>query len=381
MKVVVFETIVTPYDISRFNLINDIIGNNFWVFFSNMSDINRNWIINMGSVKFRYKILPDLPIRIKGKDIFTFHINYTAFSELRKVCPDVVISCGWDSFTAYMSFIYCRMYRKKYILWAGSTINEPSWRRTVSLPLVKFLIRNSDSFIAYGTRAKEYLIHLGAKQDKIFIGWNTVDNSFFEANSKITAKEKDALKKKLGIKKRLVLLYVGQLIRRKGVYDLLEAYSLLKKETDDVALLIVGSGMEEKDLRRKCDQEGIKDVVFAGFLEYSQLPEYFGISDLFILPSYEEVWGLVINEAMACGLPVITTEKVGASADLVKDSINGFIVLEKDPQGLYRAIKKVVSDDDLRQKMAASSGRIIRDFGIEQTVGGIKEAISFAAGA
>src|SRR3972149_2326633 len=375
MKTAIIENVITPYEIKRFNVINELMNGNLIVFFQNETDMNRNWRLDLSSLKFKYKILPDTPVRMKGKDIFTLHINYTALSELKKACPEVVISCGWDSLASYMAYIYCRRSHKKFILWSGSTINEPSWRRTVSKPLVKFLVKNSDSYIAYGTRAKEYLMDLGAREEKIFMGWNTVDNRYFEANSRITTEEREALRDRLGIKTRLVALYAGQLIERKGLYDLLSAFSRLKKEVDDVTLLIVGTGMEEDALKKRCLHENIKDVIFAGFVDYEQLPGYFGLSDLFVLPSKEEVWGLVINEAMACGLPVITTVKVGASADLVRDGVNGFVVRDGEPHELYNAMRKIVADSGLRQKMADASGQMIKNFGAEHTARGVKEAI------
>ncbi|MCC7202815.1 MAG: glycosyltransferase [Nitrospirae bacterium] len=379
MRIVIIENVITPYEIKRFNVLNEVLDNNLTVFFQNETDMNRNWRFDLSRLRFKYKILPDTPFRMKGKDIFTMHINYTAFSELKNACPDVVVSCGWDSLASYMAYIYCRIYNKKFILWSGSTINEPSWRRTVSKPLVKYLVRNSDSYIAYGTRAKEYLMDLGAEKDRIFMGWNTVDNSFFEINSRMTTEEREALRFKLGIKTGLALLYAGQLIERKGVYDLLSAFSWLKKDIKDVTLLIAGAGMEEDAMKKRCLQENIDDVVFAGFVEYEQLPRYFGLADLFLLPSHEEVWGLVINEAMASGLPVITTDKVGASADLVRDGVNGFVVRDSDPHELYNAMKKMTADNGLRQKMADASRQMIRNYGAEHTAEGVKEAILCAA--
>jgi len=133
--------------------------------------------------------------------------------------------------------------------------------------------------------------------------------------------------------------------------------------------------LEEDALKKRCLHENIKDVIFAGFVDYEQLPGYFGLSGLFVLPSREEVWGLVINEAMACGLPVITTVKVGASADLVRDGVNGFVVRDGEPHELYNAMRKIVADSGLRQKMADSSGQMIRNFGAEHTARGVKEAI------
>lgn len=378
MKIVIIESVITPFEIARFNVINEKLGNDLLVLFQNQSEKIRNWRLNPGNMHFKYKVLPDIPIRMGTTDLFTLHLNYSTYSELIRIDPDAVISCGWDSLAAYLSYAYCKKYHKKYIVWAGSTINEPSWRRALSEPLVRFLVRNSDACIAYGTRAKDYLMNIGANEDKIFIGWNSIDNSYFEAKSRITDHEKDRLKAQLKINTRRVVLYVGQLIRRKGIHDLFDAFSLLKKQTADVTLLIVGSGKEEPALKKRVVEEGIPDVVFSGFIDYDQLPKYFGLSDVFVLPSSEEVWGLVINEAMACGLPVITTNKVGASVDLLKDGLNGFMIKDKAPLELCDAMRKVITDESLRIKMADSSRVIIRNFTMDDTAQGVKDAVSYA---
>jgi glycosyltransferase involved in cell wall biosynthesis len=377
MKTIIIESIMTPFELARFNVINDKLDNNLFVFFQDQLDISRHWRLNTGNVRFQYKILPDIPIRMGRTDLFTLHLNYSTYSELMRIDPDVVISCGWDSLAAYLSYAYCKKYRKKYILWAGSTINEPSWRRALSRPLVRFLVGNSDACIAYGTRAKEYLMSIGTNEDKIFMGWNSIDNSHFEAKSRISDHEKDRLKAQLKINTRMVILYVGQLIERKGIHDLFDAFSLLKKQTTDVTLLIVGSGKEEPALKKRVLEEGIPDVVFSGYIDYDQLPKYFGLSDVFVLPSSEEVWGLVINEAMACGLPVITTNKVGASVDLVKDGVNGFVIKAKAPLELCDVMRKVVTDESLRLKMADSSRVIIRNLTMADTAQGVKRAVTF----
>lgn len=378
MKVVIIENVITPYEIIRFNVINRELNNNLTVLFQNESDLNRDWDLEKSRMKFNYKVLPDTPIRLKGKDLITLHLNFSTYSELKNINPDVIVCCGWDSLATYMAYVFSMIFKKKLVLWSGSTVNELSWRRTVSKPLVKFIVKHSDSYIAYGTRAKEYLTALGADARKIFIGWNTVDNALFEKGSAIANKEKEILRNKLGIKTKKVLLYVGQLIERKGIYNLLDAFSKLKKDTDDVTLLFVGTGMERENMGKRCADENIRDVVFSGFVEYEQLPKYYAISDVFILPSHEEVWGLVINEAMACGLPVITTDKVGASADLVKDGVNGFVVGDGDSEKLYNAMKNIVEDNRLRQEMGQASRKIINNFTVEHTARGIRDAIAFA---
>jgi glycosyltransferase involved in cell wall biosynthesis len=378
MKTVIIENIISPYEIARFSLIQKAINDDLLILFQSESDINRNWSVDLGTIDFKYKVLPDIPVRLRGKDVFTVHLNFSVYHELTIARPDVVISCGWDSLASYLAYLYCRMHGIKYVLWAGSTVYEQSWRRTLSLPLVKYLVRKSDSCIAYGSRAREYLMHLGANERKIFLGWNTVDNSFFSSNASITRQEKELVKSELGITTSLVVLYVGQLIERKGVHDLLRAFSRLKQEYADVTLLMIGTGREKTNLLDYIQRTHIADVILSGFVDYTDLPKYFGISDLLVLPSREEVWGLVINEAMACGLPVITTKKVGASVDLVKHNVNGFVVRDSTPDDLLDALLQLVSNNELRRTMGETSSTMIGKFTMESTAEGVRDAINYA---
>src|SRR4030042_3313215 len=266
---------------------------------------NRRWIPELGS-EFKYKVLPGFSLNFFAKDLFSYHINPTIVWELIRNDYDVIVSVGYASFANQVAFLYCKICRKPFILWSGSTISEPSFLRKVSLPLIKFMVRHSDALIAYGTRAKEYLIHLGASPEKIFIAFNTVDTDFFKQQSaKFKIKRKE-LKDKLGVRNTAVILYVGQLIERKGIKYLLSAYSKLKHNFD-VALVIVGDGIQKNELEDLCAKEAIQDAFFVGYKQLEELPKYYVVSDIFVLPSTEEVWGLVLNEAMACGLPVIAT--------------------------------------------------------------------------
>ncbi|GAH15034.1 unnamed protein product, partial [marine sediment metagenome] len=164
---------------------------------------------------------------------------------------------------------------------------EKNWRRTVSLPLVKVMVRCSDAYIAIGTRAREYFTYLGAKPEKIFIAHSTVDVEYFRNKSNMLKEKRDKLKEKMGIKTEKVIMYSGQLIERKGLFYLLQAYKELRKNYEEVSLLIVGYGPQENRLKGICKEENIQNVFFTGFIEYNNLPRYYVISDLFVLPSFE----------------------------------------------------------------------------------------------
>lgn len=375
-KVALLHNIITPYRTPIFEKLSQVPFINLKAFFFSESAKNRRWKVK-NDFKFAYEVLPGISLNFKSEDLFTYRLNPTIVYHLIKNNFDVLITAGYDSFASHISFFICKLSRKPFILWAGSTVNESNWRRTVSLPWVKFMVRHSDAYIAYGTRAKEYLVYLGAKEERIFTAINTVNLDHFSERSRLSKTEKNEIKDRLHIKNKKVILYVGQLIERKGLRYLIKAFDHLKRKCANISLLIVGYGYQEEELKGLCRKERIKDVYFAGHIDIDDIPKFYGIADLFVLPSTEEVWGLVINEAMACGLPIITTDKVGASADLVKEGVNGYIIEEKNIAQLYEAMKKIVLNPSLQKKMGEQSRKVIENFGIDNEVSGFTSAIKY----
>jgi glycosyltransferase involved in cell wall biosynthesis len=311
------------------------------VYFLAATDINRRWSTAIGD-SFEYAILPHWAIRIGRHDLHTFFINPTVLGRLQRDGFDVVISAGWDSFAALASFALCKALKRPFILWCGSTTNEPSWRRTLTLPLVKRVVRGSAAWIAYGTRAREYLVKLGADPGRIAIAFNTVDVDWFRAQADALRPRRAELRLELGLNRGPVVLYVGQLIVRKGVLDLLAAHERVVERSPDAQLVLVGYGPLEAELRARVATRHISGVHFAGHVELAHLPRYYTTADVFVLPSHEEVWGLVLNEAAASGLPLVTTDVTGAAVDLVQPGKNGQIVPAADPPRLAEALLDVL---------------------------------------
>jgi glycosyltransferase involved in cell wall biosynthesis len=233
--------------------------------------------------------------------------------------------------------------------------------------------------VAYGTQAKEYLISLGAKEEAIFFMWNTVDVEFFdEQSSALSCGELQEIKKQHRFKAEKIILYVGQLIKRKGLHYLIDAFARLKQEDNTIGLAIVGYGPQEEELRQYCLDHNIQDVYFSGYTDPFDLPQIYATADLFVLPSTEEVWGLVLNEAMACGLPVISTNVTGASIDLIQNGVNGYIVEAGNTAQLYEAMQKIMSDPERRQIMGEKSREIILSrFTIDHAVQGLVQAVDY----
>jgi glycosyltransferase involved in cell wall biosynthesis len=169
-----------------------------------------------------------------------------------------------------------------------------------------------------------------------------------------------------------VVLYVGQLIERKGVVDLLEAHRMLLADMPDAMLVLAGYGQLEPVLRRRVEEQRISGVRFTGHVAISDLPRYYVAADCFVLPSHEEVWGLVLNEAAACGLPLVTTEPVGAAPDLVIPGRNGFVVPSGSPRALASAIAGALQAKDA---MGAESRTIVAGMTYRQNVEAIVSAV------
>lgn len=378
-KVAIVTNIPSPYRIPLFEKIAEHPAINLFVYFTAMTDKNRKWVMRL-SDKFRYKVLPGFTLRYHGKDLLSYHINLSIIKELIRNDYDIVIAGGYASFATQISFFISKLRNIPSILWSGGTINEPSLLRKISLPLAKFIVKHAEACIAYGTRAREYLISLAASPEKVFIAYNTVDTDFFMQRCSQLKSKKDELKNKMGIKNKITVLYIGQLIERKNVKYLLKAYSKLKDGLD-VALLIVGDGDQKNELKDLCIKDNINDVFFVAFKQKEELPQYYAMSDLFVLPSVQEVWGLVLNEAMASGLPVITTNKVGASVDLIKNGENGYVVEPSNTEQLYEAMKKILSDPKIRESMGKRSQEIIEEhFTPEHSAKGFILAVNMLKG-
>jgi glycosyltransferase involved in cell wall biosynthesis len=310
------------------------------VLFCSQTEKNRKWKLNE-KINFKYRILPSNKIEINSKDLLTYFINPSAWKEFNRYNPDRLIITGWSQFSYQLAFLWAYIHKRKITLWSGSTINEKSIGRCLIYPLVRLMVRLSDNFIAYGSMAREYLISLGADPLKIEIFINDVNKEYFIKESKKWRVKRVDTKRSFGITSKYNFIYVGQLIKRKGVLSLIQSYKLLRTIHPDWGLVIVGYGKEENNLRRYVQNNDIKNIYFLGQVEQYDLPKLYTACNCLVLPSEQEVWGLVVNEALYCGLKVIVSNKCGCSLDLVKNSQNGYIFNFDKNGDLLRQMKKI----------------------------------------
>lgn len=173
-------------------------------------------------------------------------------------------------------------------------------------------------------------------------------------------------------------MYYAQLIKRKGADLLLKAYQNLKAEYKDIELFLIGSGIYKKELLKIINKENLSDVLLLEDPGDDLVCKYYANSDIFVLPSREDVWGLVVNEAMSCSLPVIVSDAAGASGDLVKDGYNGFIFKAGDVEDLTSKLQKLIISSKLRGDMGNNSKKLIANFDPKVTVSMFNQAIKYA---
>lgn len=178
------------------------------------------------------------------------------------------------------------------------------------------------------------------------------------AENAASTEERNALRNKLGITEEKIVITVGQFIPRKGFDVLIDACKSFK---DNIGVYIIGGKPTEEYIKLK-EASGFKNIHFFDFMLKPQLNEYFRASDLFVLPTREDIWGLVVNEAMAQGLPVITTDRCIAGLELIENGKNGFIVPCDSPEIFAKKINAVLCDDELKNAMSAESLKKISNY-------------------
>ncbi len=237
---------------------------------------------------------------------------------------------------------------------------------------IKRILRQCWGFLAIGTGNKNYYLERGVSPTRIFPMPYAIDNESFAAKADEARPGRDALKASLGIAPdQKIALFAGKFQRRKRPDLLARAVDRLSRSGSKPALIFVGDGEMEGTLRRMAP-----GAVFTGFKNQSELPAYYDLADVVVLPSEREPWGLVVNEAMACGTAVIASDQVGCAADLIKPDC-GAVFPRGDAGALAAALERCFGDSEAMGRAAAGT---IRRWSFDEDIGGLKQAISALEG-
>jgi glycosyltransferase involved in cell wall biosynthesis len=298
-----------------------------------------------------------------------------ALLELR---PDVVIMHGYTLPTNILALLVCKAFRVPVLLRGDSRRRKRAspFSRVVAL-IKKLILRLFDGFLAIGTLNKQYYSANGIDDIRVFHAPLCVDNAAFQlgvAHATVRRAKRDSLRLN---EDHVVILFASKLSPRKRAADVVKAFAAIATSHPLMRLVIAGSGETSSALQKQSEMSGLVDKIrFVGFVNQSELPSFYAMSDLFVFPAENEPWGLVLNEAMAAGLPVIVSDDVGAGTDLVLGRGTGYIYAVGDCSALSAALESLGADREQRRVMAKRAREVVREWDVTACVDGILQAIT-----
>jgi len=291
---------------------------------------------------------------------------------------DAVILGGWDEPTYLWLWIWAVIKRQKLIFWVEST-GKDSTRRGVKEKYKKILLSRASGCIVPGQSASWYCQQLGVPEGQIFRAPNSTDREYFRSQANRLLPLRKNLRGQMGLD-GLVVLFVGRLVEAlKGVSTLIRACGRLQRDKGKVSLLLVGDGPDRKSYEELIREEKLVGVHFLGTLDHESLCRYYALADVLVQPSHSEPWGFVLNEGMEFRLPLVVSEAVGASPDLVSPGLNGFVFPVGDVSSLARILQNFLKNDELRINMGHASRKIIERFSPDDWACGVIKALNAVA--
>ncbi|MGH7952682.1 MAG: glycosyltransferase family 4 protein [Limisphaerales bacterium] len=306
---------------------------------------------------------------------------------LNNTKPDAVVIPGWASTEALSALAWCAETRTPVVMMSESTEWDErriGWKEWIKRRLVGMC----STALAGGTPHASYLEQLGIERKKIFLGYDAVDNDYFAIKAAEARNRKSEIRNQLGLPENFFLAS-ARFVEKKNLPRLIQAYAryrdLVKKsETENKKseiwdLVLLGDGPLRETLNFQLSTLNLRPhVLLSGFKQYDELPAYYGLASAFVHASTTEQWGLVVNEAMASGLPVLVSNRCGCSADLVREGRNGFTF---DPCNVERLAELMVKISDARFSLSSfgmEGQLIIKNWGTERFALGLKQAVDYA---
>lgn len=273
-------------------------------------------------------------------------INFGIWSEIKNNKYDAVILQSWNNLTFWLAFLACLKFKTSVFFMTDTNILSESPGITAKkvfkkILFGKFFFKKATGFLTSGGANRIFLKYYGASEKKMVNMPYSWGYEYFLHEAEQLKSRREKIRMSFGIKNNdFVFLFVGRLSFEKDLMVLLDAYNNFIAKNKK--LFIVGDGSLRNKIEQHIEKLKIKDVSMMGFQKREKLPEFYILADAFILPSYCETWGIVVNEAMCFGLPIIVSDHVGAAPDLVKDNYNGFIFPAGDRNGLFECMEKII---------------------------------------
>lgn len=312
--------------------------------------------------RYNYKLL----FNADYEEIGATKKSVAVWREIYLYRPDVIILPGFGEIPFWFALLAAKVLAIPPILTCDSTaMDQPAaWFKTT---LKKLFVSACNAAFCYGTKSKEYLLSLGMSNSSIYTRCQAINNAEFETLWRKNLPQRQSLTAASGFKPRNII-FVGRLVPLKNLVRLINAFNDVKRNEElasDWGLIVVGDGPQHEELSKLCLESSAEDVHLVGGKNWNETPLYYSLSDVFVLPSTSEAWGLVVNEAMICGLPVLVSDRCGSAYDLVENGKNGFVFNPLDEQELADYLRFFIKNPDKISKMGERSRAIMTEYTAE----------------
>jgi glycosyltransferase involved in cell wall biosynthesis len=345
-RVVFLTDIPTPYIIEvmrELSLRVDLLC----LFCAEKASRGMDWNFD-GNLGFRYLVIGGMRL-IRRADAYEYYISPRIFWRLLRARPDAIISASF-SIPSFYASLYCKLTGAKLIIYSDGT---PAFEKTLGRfqrAARKILVPSVSAFIAKSKPAAERFEELGAK-GRIFLAPHTTNLApLLSIGARRDWSESSELR----------LLCVGRLIPQKGLAHLIRALAAMRPVRRPVSLTIVGSGPQEAELKALVQSLGVRRIRFAGFADQRELPAYYAAADVFVFPTLGDTYGIVLLEAAASGLALISSTRAGATLDFVKDGETGLIFDPPDEPALAELIAKLADGPEFVRDLGLAAYEVAR---------------------
>lgn len=351
-RVTVVSPEPTPYRAPLFDAISERPEIDLTVIYAAETVAGRTW-----TVELRHRAVFLRGARVPGASRILRHdypVTPGVLAALSRTRPECVVVSGWSTFASQAALGWCRTRRVPYLLIVEShdERQRARWREAVKGTVVPAVVRRAAGVLVTGTLARRSMLARGARPENVHVFANTIDVDAWQAHAAELRAQRDELRTGFGLRlENVVVLCVARRAPEKGLDTLEDAVNAADGE---LRLLVVTD------------------------LPHDRVIEAYVAADVFALLSRDEPWGVVVNEAAACGLPLVLSDRVGAGPDLLRDGENGFLVPVDDVSAAAGALGKL-ADSDLRARMGERSAEIARGWGygpsVESFVTAVREAV------
>jgi glycosyltransferase involved in cell wall biosynthesis len=357
MRVAILHPIPSPYREKLFEELSSYASIELKVYYcAQQVSGYRDWSFEIG--QYEHECLP-------GREFGDgFLWNPSIVNRLARDHVELLVVWGWSYPTAQMALLWARLRGIAVLIFSDSVwparLSRGLTGRAVALAK-RVLLAQAQAYIAQGTLSRDYLVSLGAAPSRIhMLPVNCIETDRFRVPEEGQATQQNRLKGEVGLRGQHVILYVGRLAPGKGLFELLDAHEKLRQAVPDVDLLLVGGGAERQALETYIAKRGLEGVNLVGARPYGDLPALYQLADCFALPTFSDTWGVVVLEALASGLPVVTTTRCGSAPDLIAGRGTGLVVEPGDVPSLAEAMKRMIllePREEIRQRCRAVASK------------------------